>query len=1073
MPIRLYALDEEPERIRLLPSDEPERIRLFPADDEEEDTRSTWEKLRDAAKRGVVGGVADIAETVGGLSALPTRVGLTEQEGERPGWDAPTQWAERVRAGLPAKPEGAGYAAAEIAASLPTTVAKYAPTLLAGGPLGAAAIMGAEDFLSEYGKGATLSEAAGRGALSAGTGAVLGKLGAAGALKRVLGGAGVGAGAAALEGGDAEDIVAGAAAMGTLGGLLKTPRRAEGAPATTNVKREIAKITGKEQAAVELPTVMSRAEVEAALLRGEPVRPEVLKEYPDLAKPSAITGKPPERPLNFERWQTTDDVKYDVAQRLERNRAAVEADAVPVSWESVRRESLAKGYTLDELAARLPDAREAKVRVMTAEQLAVTNAERTNALKGQLDDAVGRGANPKEMQVLQDDLKASEAASTASMLTALGYESEAGRALNILKVMRRAYTPGEQITRRLARAGKLSDDVASKLMALPTEDIQGRLNIMRAAFKPSVGSKLYEVWINGLLSSPMTHAVNATSNAVTQAVRAAERPVAAALELRKGGERERFFTETMADLQGFIHSLPKALVAFNEARRGNAVSRTKIEHPSALPETIAGVPTPTTMLVASDEAFKAVAATREAYVQAYRRARLEGKGRAEAFDEIPRILGDLTRSKNILKDMRAAQEVNHLKRLTGQGVDEYGELVGKALQAAEYQTFTTEGGAAVKGVIGLKESGGALGTALRLFVPFVQTPANIAKMSYQHTPAYLLELAGKKGQAMSSGEMSDELAKVTLGGLFSGLVAWMAAEGMVTGNAPDDPEERSNWLAQGKQPYSVKVGDRYISFQRIEPLATLAGLAADSVKLAQRGERPKVEDMIRVVSDNFTDKTFMQGLENLAMLWQEPSRYGERVAKSLVGSVVPSGVAAVARGIDPVLREAPMKEIATAGPDALNVLKARVPGLSKTLPARIDVTGEPVERSDAKGVLGMPAGLSRTVSPFQTTQERPEAVLQREFEAVGYVPSKAKRRMTLKTLGGDVPIELTREEIDQLDASDRAAAEYLRPMVTDPEWQTMEPAARERIIKTVYRKFRARSLASIRGGRLAAFDYEE
>ena len=70
-------------------------------------------------------------------------------------------------------------------------------------------------------------------------------------------------------------------------------------------------------------------------------------------------------------------------------------------------------------------------------------------------------------------------------------------------------------------------------------------------------------------------------------------------------------------------------------------------------------------------------------------------------------------------------------------------------------------------------------------------------------------------------------AEMTIGSTIAGLGMSWAFDGNISGGGDPDPNKRRVQMASGWQPYSIKVGDKWYSYNRIQPLGTLLGMAAD------------------------------------------------------------------------------------------------------------------------------------------------------------------------------------------------------------------------------------------------------
>src|SRR3546814_9625881 len=84
----------------------------------------------------------------------------------------------------------------------------------------------------------------------------------------------------------------------------------------------------------------------------------------------------------------------------------------------------------------------------------------------------------------------------------------------------------------------------------------------------------------------------------------------------------------------------------------------------------------------------------------------------------------------------------------------------------------------------------------------------------------------------AGGRQKDEaLARLTMGSGLSALAVSAALEGKVSGSGPSDPLEQAALRDTGWQPYSIRIGDQWYSYQRFEPISLLAGVASDFADL--------------------------------------------------------------------------------------------------------------------------------------------------------------------------------------------------------------------------------------------------
>ena len=121
------------------------------------------------------------------------------------------------------------------------------------------------------------------------------------------------------------------------------------------------------------------------------------------------------------------------------------------------------------------------------------------------------------------------------------------------------------------------------------------------------------------------------------------------------------------------------------------------------------------------------------------------------------------------------------------------------------------------------------------------------------------------------------------------LAATAFMSGTITGNGPADKQIRDVWSQAGWQPRSIKIGDKYISYDALEPLSTLLSTVADigdaSQEMGDKWTEAQLGRVAYVLGMNVTNKSFMTGLTNLVDLVQ--GKRPEAVAAGLLNGQIP------------------------------------------------------------------------------------------------------------------------------------------------------------------------------------------
>lgn len=236
--------------------------------------------------------------------------------------------------------------------------------------------------------------------------------------------------------------------------------------------------------------------------------------------------------------------------------------------------------------------------------------------------------------------------------------------------------------------------------------------------------------------------------------------------------------------------------------------------------------------------------------------------------------------------------------------------------------------------IGTKEFG--LGDVL---IPYAQTPANLTQQAINYSPLGALKGIYNLSQG-NQRQASLDLARSLIGtGLIGGGYG-LAKAGLTTPSQFDENYTKNKKIRENLQPLGIRpdqIGDMwYAPFQPMSsPIATGTAMAY--------GENPLYAGLNTVV-----DQPYLQGVTRGLRDLQEGdwTKAATNVVASIPSQFVPTFAGQLAQSIDPYQRE-------TYDPNrlkyGLNSAIAKVPFVSKTLPEKIDVTGQPIERYSTKG----------------------------------------------------------------------------------------------------------------------------
>jgi len=204
----------------------------------------------------------------------------------------------------------------------------------------------------------------------------------------------------------------------------------------------------------------------------------------------------------------------------------------------------------------------------------------------------------------------------------------------------------------------------------------------------------------------------------------------------------------------------------------------------------------------------------------------------------------------------------------------------------------------------------------RWVVPFIRTPINVISRSIDIATFAPRAIAGKllpktaklegiRAKLLSDLNHSDPFIKAQAQGklAFSGAALFSigaivnADQSMITGSGPQDPAERKVMEAAGWQKYSIKIGDKYFSYQKFDPLASFIGMMAD---MRDVGLDPATVDngfiengftaAMAAMTNNVLDKSFLTGLDSFLGAIKDEDKMKKWIgntAASFIPSVLP------------------------------------------------------------------------------------------------------------------------------------------------------------------------------------------
>ena len=581
-----------------------------------------------------------------------------------------------------------------------------------------------------------------------------------------------------------------------------------------------------------------------------------------------------------------------------------------------------------------------------------------------------------------------------------GMTAEAGRALQQFRMAASSRAVRGDVLAGLVRGGGGKENLrdAARVLVDAVEMEPGKFNVLAEKMtRPTWKNKVSELYINFLLSWPQTHAVNITSNTLTSLAQIPEYAAAAVV-----GKARQALSRTAADRVtgselgqrtfGLIQGAKEGAVMFARALKTGEPADFVAKVEGQEYKAISGlkgevIRVPTRLLTAEDELFKGIARRMELNGLAARQAHREGLKGETAGKRIAELISNPT------------DEMLH-------AAEDYGR----------YVTFQAKLGPAAQDISNFANRH----LPMKFFLPFVRTPTNLLKFAAERSPAAPFLKEWRNDFRAGGARRDIAVARMLVGTGLGAVIYQAAADGRITGAVPADGKKARLLYADGWKPYSVKVGDTYYSYRRLDPFSTTIGVAADLATLpegmSERQRRDAVTLAVASIMGNLANKTWLSGVSDVVGALSDPERGADNLVQRLVGSLlVPNLVAGTARTLDPVQRETE-----TVG----DALKSRIPGLRDDLLPRHDIWGNVIKNEGGVG--------PDFLTPMWTSKALNDPV-NKALLQIDYAPGYPSRKVGKEELS---PEDYSRysERAGQLSHS------ALKELVASPDWKAMSDA---------------------------------
>jgi hypothetical protein len=378
----------------------------------------------------------------------------------------------------------------------------------------------------------------------------------------------------------------------------------------------------------------------------------------------------------------------------------------------------------------------------------------------------------------------------------------------------------------------------------------------------------------------------------------------------------------------------------------------------------------------------------------------------------------------------------------------------------------------------LKENtpqGRAVYLGLKMLTPFVITPAALVSEAYKFSPLALAKvvaidiglgnITGKWKKADSSVKVAtmQKLSQAMVGTSMQFAVGMiLSAFGMLTGALPEDEDERKQWEAEGKKPYSIYIpGVGYIPIDWAQPVSTGIMIGANTLQtllkadtsLLEKVGAPFTSSLNVIVKNSLLQNIFQQFGGN----YQDNTFAGiaAEFAKNGIFQGMPAIIKKFNKILDPYERNV---YSGSALQQLLNRFLQSVPAGSFFIPKKIDVWGREITSVKSTGAFGV-AGrfFNSLILPFTFSPDKMDSVSKEvtrvfnETKDPAALPSIANKTIVRTKNGVKTTWDLTAKEYIeyQQDIGKRSRAEVER-LISGSTYKNMSEKNKAESLAKIY-----------------------
>lgn len=451
------------------------------------------------------------------------------------------------------------------------------------------------------------------------------------------------------------------------------------------------------------------------------------------------------------------------------------------------------------------------------------------------------------------------------------------------------------------------------------------------AHKASWGDKLYEYWVNSILSGPITHVANFAGNTANAVYELGIKRFTEALVNTVAGRKDGATFQEFKEMQKAFN-WKNAKAAFLRSYdlevldpSGKFMENRNVAIGGKLGRAIR---VPGRLLAAADAMAKAIIEPMETAAYACRMGVQQGYSGQEL-------------QKYIQAQMTDNKSVSY----------QWGK------QRAKELAFQEEPGYFINRLMALRETPGWIGTALRIMLPFIKTPTNIILQGTRKSVLGSVGLVFDTASRIKNKRGFDDsyVARVAEQIIAWGtLMAFVSLDDddelpIITGSSAPYGSAEYGFKANKIPPYSIRIGNKWFSYKRIEPMATGLALIADARQAWKNAKNGKdggsiIKDLFRGGGQIFLEKSFLDGLGEISKAWDDPDSLSRAVANPVKG-LIPNLYTQMRQSFDENVQDTKSREKGVEWFKEQFFTVTNRAGITTALP-KVDYFGRDVKKDD-------------------------------------------------------------------------------------------------------------------------------